>query len=82
MAVAVTPAHDPMLVRFLCAAVDGDVESLELMLADDAVLYAGEEIAGAARIADFMADDPSVAFDIDLTSVDGRVQTIYMVGRA
>jgi hypothetical protein len=29
-----------------------------------------------------MADDPSVAFDIDLTSVDGRVQTIYMVGRA
>jgi hypothetical protein len=70
--------HDPMLVRFLCAAVDGDLESLELMLAEDAVLYAGHTIAGAARIADFMATDPSVAFDVDVSSIDGRIQSVYL----
>jgi hypothetical protein len=70
--------RDRMLIRFLFAAVDGDVASLELMLAEDAVLYGGEAIVGAAQIADFMARDPSVAFDVDVTSVDGRVQAVYL----
>jgi hypothetical protein len=72
MAVAVATATDRLLVPFLCAAADGDVESLELMLDEDAVLYADEVIVGAARIADFMAEDPGWAFDLELATIDGR----------
>jgi RNA polymerase sigma-70 factor, ECF subfamily len=63
------------LAGFLCAAEDGDVASLELMLADDAVLYAdGEALAGAAPIARFIAeaagrDGPCL---VQLATVDGR----------
>ena len=43
------------LAGFLCAAEDGDIDSLELMLSDDAVLYAdGRTLAGPAPIARFI----------------------------
>jgi len=57
-------ARDRLLERFLAAAAEGDVEGLEALLAEDAVLYsdgggkviaARRPVAGAARIARFMA---------------------------
>jgi RNA polymerase sigma-70 factor (ECF subfamily) len=57
-------ARDALLERFLAAAEDGDLESLEELLAKDAVLYADsggkakaprEPIVGAPLIARFMA---------------------------
>jgi RNA polymerase sigma-70 factor, ECF subfamily len=56
--------RDRLLERFLAAAEEGDLEGLEALLAEDAVLYsdgggkviaARRPIAGAARIARFMA---------------------------
>jgi RNA polymerase sigma-70 factor (ECF subfamily) len=56
--------RDRLLERFLAAAEGGDLEALEALLAEDAVLYsdgggkviaARRPIAGAARIARFMA---------------------------
>jgi hypothetical protein len=67
-----------MFAAFLCAAADGDVESLELMLTEDAVLYADEVIAGAGPIANFLAHDPRMAFDLELTAVEGRIQSIRL----
>jgi RNA polymerase sigma-70 factor (ECF subfamily) len=57
-------ARDALLQRFLAAAEDGDLEALEQMLAEDAVLYADgggkamappEPLFGPALIARFMA---------------------------
>ena len=57
-------ARDRLLERFLAAAADGDLEGLESLLADDAVLYsdgggkvaaARKPVVGAARIARVMA---------------------------
>jgi RNA polymerase sigma-70 factor (ECF subfamily) len=57
-------ARDALLERFLAAAEEGDLEALEDMLAEDAVLYADsggkamapqEPLVGAAVIARFMA---------------------------
>src|SRR4051794_21071809 len=57
-------ARDALLDRFLAAAEEGDLEALESMLAEEAVLYADgggkamaapEPIVGAALIARFMA---------------------------
>ena len=57
-------ARDALLERFLAAAEDGDLETLEELLARDAVLYADgggkamappEPLFGAAQIARFMA---------------------------
>jgi RNA polymerase sigma-70 factor (ECF subfamily) len=57
-------ARDALLERFLAAAENGDLETLEELLARDAVLYADsggkamapqEPIAGASQIARFMA---------------------------
>src|SRR3954447_4064085 len=57
-------ARDALLERFLAAAEDGDLEALEQLLANDAVLYADsggkataprEPLVGAALIARFMA---------------------------
>jgi RNA polymerase sigma-70 factor, ECF subfamily len=57
-------ARDALLERFLAAAEEGDLESLEELLAKDAVLYADsggkamapqEPLVGAALIAGFMA---------------------------
>jgi RNA polymerase sigma-70 factor (ECF subfamily) len=57
-------ARDALLERFLAAAEDGDLEALEELLAEDAVLYADsggkataprEPLFGAALIARFMA---------------------------
>jgi RNA polymerase sigma-70 factor (ECF subfamily) len=57
-------ARDALLERFLAAAEDGDLEALEKLLANDAVLYADsggkataprEPLVGAALIARFMA---------------------------
>jgi hypothetical protein len=63
------------LAGFLCAAEDGDVESLAMMLADDAVLYAdGAPLAGAEPIARFIAE--SAGRDgpchVQLATVDGH----------
>ena len=63
------------LAGFLCAAEDGDVDSLELMLAEDAVLYAdGEPVAGAPSIARFIADAAGRdgPCQVQLATVDGR----------
>jgi RNA polymerase sigma-70 factor, ECF subfamily len=57
-------ARDALLERFLAAAEEGDLEGLEALLAEDAVLYADgggkvlaspEPLYGAALIARFMA---------------------------
>jgi RNA polymerase sigma-70 factor, ECF subfamily len=57
-------ARDALLDRFLAAAEEGDLEALEQLLAEDAVLYADsggkamaprEPLVGAALIARFMA---------------------------
>jgi RNA polymerase sigma-70 factor (ECF subfamily) len=57
-------ARDALLERFLAAAENGDLEALEQLLAEDAVLYADsggkrmaprEPLFGAALIAHFMA---------------------------
>src|SRR4051794_34501835 len=57
-------ARDALLERFLAAAEEGDLEALERLLAEDAVLYADgggkamaapEPLFGAALIARFMA---------------------------
>jgi RNA polymerase sigma-70 factor (ECF subfamily) len=57
-------ARDALLERFLAAAEEGDLEALEALLAEDAVLYADsggkamapqEPLFGAALIARFMA---------------------------
>jgi RNA polymerase sigma-70 factor (ECF subfamily) len=57
-------ARDALLERFLAAAEDGDLQALEELLAEDAVLYADsggkamapqEPLFGAALIARFMA---------------------------
>ena len=63
------------LAGFLCAAEDGDIDSLELMLTDDAVLYAdGRTLAGPAPIARFIVE--SAGRDgpchVQLATVDGR----------
>jgi RNA polymerase sigma-70 factor (ECF subfamily) len=57
-------AREALLERFLAAAEEGDLEALEALLANDAVLYADsggkamapqEPLVGAALIASFMA---------------------------
>ena len=48
------------------------------MLSHDAVLYADEVIAGAGPIADFLAHDPRVAFDLELVAVDGLIRSIRL----
>jgi RNA polymerase sigma-70 factor, ECF subfamily len=63
------------LAGFLCAAEDGDVASLEMMLADDAVLYTdGDSLAGAASIARFIVDATGRdgPCHVQLATVDGR----------
>ena len=79
-------ARDALLQRFLAAADDGDLESLEAMLAEDAVLYADgggnamapqEPLVGAALVARFMAviaraGRGFAAFDARPVSVNGQ----------
>jgi RNA polymerase sigma-70 factor (ECF subfamily) len=79
-------ARDELLERFLAAAEEGDVESLEQLLAKDAVLYADggdkalaplEPLAGAAVIARFMAGVAQVRralgrFESRLVRVNGQ----------
>jgi hypothetical protein len=63
------------LAGFLCAAEDGDVASLEMMLDADAVLYAdGQAIDGAPSIARFIADAAGRdgPCHVQLATVDGR----------
>ena len=63
------------LAGFLCAAEDGDVDTLELMLTDDAVLYAdGRPLAGPAPIARFIADEAGRdgPCEVQIATVDGR----------
>jgi RNA polymerase sigma-70 factor, ECF subfamily len=76
-----------LLERFLAAAEEGEVETLESLLAEGAVLYgdgggkvtaAREPIAGAAAIAAFMAKiarqrrELGRAFALELTEVNGQ----------
>ena len=63
------------LAGFLCAAEDGDVDSLALMLTDDAVLYAdGRPLAGPAPIAQFIVDAAGRdgPCEVQIATVDGR----------
>jgi RNA polymerase sigma-70 factor, ECF subfamily len=65
-----------LLLSFLAAAQDGDVESLESMLAPDAVLYAdGEPARGpvAGRVVE-AADEQFFhgPLELELTTLDGR----------
>jgi RNA polymerase sigma-70 factor, ECF subfamily len=79
-------ARDALLERFLAAAEEGDLEALEEMLAEDAVLYADgggkalaaqEPLFGAALIARFMAGVAQVRralgdFETRLVRVNGQ----------
>jgi RNA polymerase sigma-70 factor (ECF subfamily) len=79
-------ARDALLERFLAAAEDGDLEALEEMLAEDAVLYADgggkalaalEPLHGSALIARFMAGVAQVRrafgeFETRLVHVNGQ----------
>ena len=63
------------LLPLLLVAEDGDLESLELMLAENAVLYEdGDALTGASRIAVRLADAAGRdgPCDVQLTTVDGR----------
>jgi hypothetical protein len=67
------------LLPFLAAAEDGDVETLELMLAPKAVLHrdGAAPIVGAARVAARLADDAWERWsygpvELELTVVNGR----------
>jgi RNA polymerase sigma-70 factor (ECF subfamily) len=78
--------RDALLERFLAAAEDGDLEALEQLLAEDAVLYADgggkalaapEPLFGAALIARFMAGVAQVRrtfgeFESRLVRVNGQ----------
>jgi RNA polymerase sigma-70 factor (ECF subfamily) len=75
-----------LLERFLAAAEDGDLDALERLLADDAVLYSdggGKALAallpiyGAAKVARFMAGTtrlrrPHGPFAVELVHVNGQ----------
>jgi RNA polymerase sigma-70 factor, ECF subfamily len=79
-------ARDALLERFLAAAENGDLEALEEMLAEDAVLYADgggkalaalEPLHGATPIARFMAGVAQVRraigeFETRLVHVNGQ----------
>ncbi|MDA0158912.1 RNA polymerase sigma factor SigJ [Solirubrobacter ginsenosidimutans] len=79
-------ARDALLERFLAAAEEGDLQALEEMLANDAVLYADgggkamapqEPLVGAAIIARFMAAvarlrPPSGEFERRRVRVNGQ----------
>ena len=79
-------ARDALLERFLAAAENGDLEGLEEMLAEDAVLYADgggkvlaspEPLLGAALIARFMAGVAEVrrkygTFEMRMVHVNGQ----------
>ena len=79
-------ARDALLERFLAAAENGDLEALEEMLAEDAVLYADgggkvlaalEPLHGSALIARFMAGVAQVrrafgSFETRLVHVNGQ----------
>ena len=79
-------ARDALLQRFLAAAEEGDLEALEELLAEDAVLYADgggkamappEPLFGAALIARFMAGVAQVRralgeFETRLVRVNGQ----------
>jgi RNA polymerase sigma-70 factor (ECF subfamily) len=79
-------ARDALLERFLAAAEEGDLEALEEMLAEDAVLYADgggkalaapEPLCGASLIARFMAGVAQVRrafgeFETRLVHVNGQ----------
>jgi RNA polymerase sigma-70 factor (ECF subfamily) len=79
-------ARDALLERFLAAAEEGDLEGLEAMLAEDAVLYADgggkvlaspEPLYGAALIARFMAGVAEVRrrfgeFEMRMVHVNGQ----------
>ena len=79
-------ARDALLERFLAAAENGDLEGLETLLAEDAVLYADgggkvlaspEPLYGAALIARFMAGVAQVrrnygTFEMRMVHVNGQ----------
>jgi RNA polymerase sigma-70 factor (ECF subfamily) len=79
-------ARDALLERFLAAAEEGDLEGLEELLADDALLYADgggkamapqEPLSGAVLIARFMAGVAQVRrafgeFDARTVTVNGQ----------
>jgi RNA polymerase sigma-70 factor (ECF subfamily) len=79
-------ARDALLERFLAAAEEGDLASLEEMLAEDAVLYADgggkaiaavEPLVGAALIARYMTGVAQVRrlfgqFETELVRVNGQ----------
>jgi RNA polymerase sigma-70 factor, ECF subfamily len=79
-------ARDALLERFLAAAENGDLQGLEAMLAEDAVLYADgggkvlaspEPLYGAALIARFMAGVAEVRrrfgeFEMRMVHVNGQ----------
>ncbi len=79
-------ARDALLERFLAAAEEGDLEGLEALLAEDAVLYADgggkviaspEPLYGAALIARFMAGVAEVRrrygkFQMRMVHVNGQ----------
>jgi RNA polymerase sigma-70 factor (ECF subfamily) len=79
-------ARDALLERFLAAAEDGDLEALEEMLAEDAILYADgggkalaalEPLHGSALIARFMAGVAHVRrafgeFETRLVHINGQ----------
>jgi RNA polymerase sigma-70 factor (ECF subfamily) len=65
-----------LLLPFLAAAQDGDVESLESMLAPDAVLYA-DGVRAPGPVAGLMVEAADEQFfhgplELELTTVDGR----------
>jgi len=78
--------RDALLERFLAAAEDGDLEALETMLADDAVLYsdgggkavaARRPVVGPARIARLLAATARKRraqgeFELQLVTVNGQ----------
>src|SRR4051794_1083119 len=83
-------ARDALLERFLAAAEEGDLEALEELLAEDAVLYADsggkamaprEPLVGAALIARFMAAvsqvrPDSVEFETRRVRVNGQPRRV------
>ena len=82
-------ARDRLFERFLAAAEEGDLQGLEAVLAEDAVLYsdgggkvvaARRPIAGAARIARFMArvvrKQRQLGLDRRLVRVNGQPGSI------
>jgi RNA polymerase sigma-70 factor (ECF subfamily) len=65
-----------LLLPFLAAAHDGDAESLERMLAPNAVLYA-DGVEAPGPVADYMIDAADEQFfhgplQLELATVDGR----------